>query len=268
MEFRHCNCIVVFDKEKERILFCRRAKNPYKGLYNFVGGKVEPDEHGENAAYRELLEETGIGRDDIRLFRLMDMTYYQQGLVLEIYVGMLHKDTEMTEEVNPLEWISIHDDFADSGKYAGDKNIAHIVEMALMYDVDRGADAAHEKCRMYAAYHKSIIDQDRCAVVICNLRHEIIYMNPAAVANYANRGGIGLIGQNILNCHNAASQQKIRQVVEWFAESEDHNMVYTYYNEKQNKDVYMVALRSEGRLIGYYEKHEFRTKETMKPYDF
>ena len=55
--------------------------------------------------------------------------------------------------------------------------------------------------------------------------------------------------------------------MEWFAKSTDHNLVYTFHNEKQNKDVYMVALRSEGKLIGYYEKHEFRKKETMKPYD-
>ena len=35
----------------------------------------------------------------------------------------------------------------------------------------------------------------------------------------------------------------------------------------KNKDVYMVALREEGRLIGYYEKHEYRNAETMKQYD-
>ena len=29
----------------------------------------------------------------------------------------------------------------------------------------------------------------------------------------------------------------------------------------------MVALRDEGKLIGYYEKHEYRNAETMKPYD-
>lgn len=33
----------------------------------------------------------------------------------------------------------------------------------------------------YLSFFKSIIDQDRCAVVICNLEHEIIYMNPAAI---------------------------------------------------------------------------------------
>ena len=63
-------------------------------------------------------------------------------------------------------------------------------------------------------YLKSIIDEDRCAVVICNLSHEIIYMNPAAV-------------------------------------------------------VYMVALRNpDGTLIGYYEKHEYRNRETANLYDF
>ena len=29
----------------------------------------------------------------------------------------------------------------------------------------------------------------------------------------------------------------------------------------------MVALRDEGKLIGYYEKHEYRNAETMKYYD-
>ena len=46
-------------------------------------------------------------------------------------------------------------------------------------------------------------------------------------------------------------------------------MLYTYYNEKENKDVYMVALRDEDKtLIGYYEKHEYRDRETAKLYDF
>ena len=116
------------------------------------------------------------------------------------------------------------------------------------------------------SYFKSIIDQDRAAVVICNLNHEIIYMNPAAVVNYAKRGGDKLIGRSLLECHNKESQEKIRQVTEWFAQDESHNIVYTFYNEKQNKDVYMVALRDSGKLIGYYEKHEYRDRETMKMY--
>lgn len=118
-------------------------------------------------------------------------------------------------------------------------------------------------------YFKSIIDQDRCAVVICNLSHEIIYMNPAAVERYAKRGGAALVGQSLLNCHNAQSGEQIRKVIAWFSESADHNIVYTFRNEKENKDVYMVALRDEdGTLIGYYEKHEYREAETGALYDF
>ena len=116
-------------------------------------------------------------------------------------------------------------------------------------------------------YYRSILDQDRAAVVVCNLHHEIIYMNPAAILNYAKWGGEKLIGKSVLNCHNPNSRENIERVIRWFAEDESHNLVYTFYNEKQNKDVYMVALRDQGKLIGYYEKHEYRNRETMPKYD-
>ena len=48
-----------------------------------------------------------------------------------------------------------------------------------------------------SVYFKSIIDQDICPIVICNLSHEIIYMNPEAVERYAKRGGIELIGKSL-----------------------------------------------------------------------
>lgn len=118
-------------------------------------------------------------------------------------------------------------------------------------------------------YFRSVIDQDRCAVVICNLSHEIIYMNPAAVARYEKRGGAALVGQSLLGCHNAQSAERIERVLSWFSKSPEHNIIYTYHNEKENKDVYMVALRDEdGTLIGYYEKHEYRNSENGAPYDF
>lgn len=118
-----------------------------------------------------------------------------------------------------------------------------------------------------AAFYKSVLEQDRAAVVLCDLEHTIIYMNPAAIQNYAKRGGEKLIGQSLLDCHNAESGKRIQQVIDWFAADVSHNLVYTFHNEKQNKDVYMVALRDGDKLIGYYEKHEFRNPETMEKYD-
>ena len=120
-----------------------------------------------------------------------------------------------------------------------------------------------------ANFFRSIVEQERCAVVICNLQHEIIYMNPAAVQRYDKRGGAGLVGSSILDCHNEKSGEIIRKVIAWFSESTQHNILYTYRNEKENKDVYMVALRDEdGTLIGYYEKHEYRNPEMTEAYHF
>lgn len=120
-----------------------------------------------------------------------------------------------------------------------------------------------------SVYFRSVMEQDQCAVVICNLEHEIIYMNPAAVDRYAKRGGAELVGKSLLDCHNARSNEIIRKVVAWFGESTEHNRIYTFHNDKENKDVYMIALRDEaGALIGYYEKHEYRNRETEEFYDF
>lgn len=120
-----------------------------------------------------------------------------------------------------------------------------------------------------AVYFASVLAQDRAAVVICNLQHEIIYMNPAAVQRYARRGGSALLGQSLMDCHSPAARALIEKVVDWFAASPEHNQIYTFYNEAENKDVYMVALRAaDGALIGYYEKHEYRNRETAGFYDF
>ena len=146
---KHYNCIVVFNQTRDRILFCKRMKAPYQGLYNFVGGKVEPGEGSSHAAYRELFEETGIDRSSITLFHFMDMTYYHQEFVLELYVGQLREDVELVEEKNPLVWLPLTENFADSAKYAGDKNIAHIVSVALQYPI-----------RQYEAYDVGKMRED------------------------------------------------------------------------------------------------------------
>ncbi len=116
-------------------------------------------------------------------------------------------------------------------------------------------------------FFKSVIDSDIAPIVICDTDHTIIYMNPTAVERYAKRGGDKLIGKSLLDCHNADSNQKIKSVLEWFGKSADNNRIFTFHNPKENKDVYMIALRNDsGELIGYYEKHESRGHETEAPY--
>lgn len=117
-------------------------------------------------------------------------------------------------------------------------------------------------------YFKSVIDADEAPVVICDLSHTVVYMNPAAVKRYEKRGGAALIGRSLMGCHNADSNDKIERVIAWFKKDPANNKVYTFRNEKENKDVYMIALRNDsGELIGYYEKHEYRNIESMALYD-
>lgn len=122
------NVIVVFDKDMKNTLMCKRTKEPYIGMYNLVGGKIEKENDGLNEAYRELKEETGISKNDINLTNFMNIEYTALDKLLEVYYGVLNKDVELVEEVNKLEWVSLNDNFFDITKYAGEGNIGHILE--------------------------------------------------------------------------------------------------------------------------------------------
>lgn len=122
------NVILVFNKDFDEILMCKRTKEPYKGLYNLVGGKIEKENDGLNEAYRELKEETNISSEDIDLIYFMDFTYVKWDMKLEVYYGILKHDVKLIEEVNKLEWINLSENFFDMNKYAGEGNIGHMVE--------------------------------------------------------------------------------------------------------------------------------------------
>ena len=136
------NLIVIFDASLDKVLFCIRAKEPYKGLYNFVGGKVEENESNDNAAYRELFEETGITNQDIELEHFMDLNYFKYGNNLQVYYGILKNKVDLVEEKNKLEWVYINKELLDNSKFAGNYNIPHIIRQIKVYlkngtDVDK-----------------------------------------------------------------------------------------------------------------------------------
>ena len=122
------NMIVIFDKNLKKTLMCKRTKEPYKGMYNLVGGKIEKENDGLNEAYRELFEETNIQKTDVDLVYFMNLSYIKWNKELEVYYGILNKDVTLIEEVNKLDWVPIDDNFFDMNKYAGEGNIGHIIE--------------------------------------------------------------------------------------------------------------------------------------------
>jgi len=132
-EGQNYNLIVVYSSDKAKLLMCRRLKEPYKGLSNFVGGKIEEGEDGLDAAYRELWEETAIPREQIRLTHLMDFFYALTPCRVEVYVGRLREDTAVHGDENKLYWSDLEHDFFDMTEYAGEGNIGHILEHVKMY---------------------------------------------------------------------------------------------------------------------------------------
>lgn len=122
-----CNIIAVFDINKEHILMCKRIKEPYKGLYNLVGGKIENDNY-LSESYRELFEETGITNKDVKLKHLMNFTYIDMDFELQVFYGTLNKEVKLVKEQQDLFWVPLTEDFTDLTKFAGEGNIYHIIE--------------------------------------------------------------------------------------------------------------------------------------------
>jgi len=129
------NCIMIYNKTEEKLLFCKRLWDPYEGMYNLVGGKIDDGEDGFAAAYRELYEETGISTNDVELTHMMDFTYYNQKCYVEVYVGTLNKDVELKPEKHPLHWLSLDEDFFSLEKFAGEGNIGHMIEQVKIYGI-------------------------------------------------------------------------------------------------------------------------------------
>ena len=96
------NVIVIFNKEMTKTLMCKRTKEPYIGMYNLVGGKIEKENDFLNEAYRELKEETNIDKNDVKLKHFMNIEYLSFNKSLEVYYGILNKEVKLIEEINKL----------------------------------------------------------------------------------------------------------------------------------------------------------------------
>ncbi len=126
------NVILLFNKDESKVLMCMRKKEPYKGLFNLVGGKLEEGETELEGAYRELEEETGITKDDVDLSNLMNFQYIKSDFELEVFSGKLNKDVSLIEEVNKLYWIDSKENFYDKTEFAGEGNIGVMYETYLL----------------------------------------------------------------------------------------------------------------------------------------
>jgi DUF438 domain-containing protein len=99
-----------------------------------------------------------------------------------------------------------------------------------------------------------IIDQFKYPIVFVDTTHTIRYVNRVANEKNKAKGRGELLNTSIFECHNSASNEKIRDYYEQFKKGA--NEFFLTIN-KRNQKVFMVAVRDENNeLIGYYERYE------------
>lgn len=76
----------------------------------------------------------------------------------------------------------------------------------------------------------SLFDGLRATVTVADEDGRIIFLNDLAIAHYADRGGRALIGTHLNDCHNPASQSKIRQM---YTRYRSGDLTPTRYHEEQ-----------------------------------
>jgi|WetSurMetagenome_2_1015567.scaffolds.fasta_scaffold480844_2 8-oxo-dGTP diphosphatase len=99
---------LVFITRGDRVLLLRGStgKRIWANKYNGLGGHVERDEDIYSAARREVIEETGLAVEDLRLVGLINIDGDQPtGILLFVFAAESRTGEPIPSEEGTLEWI-------------------------------------------------------------------------------------------------------------------------------------------------------------------
>ncbi|HYL81626.1 MAG TPA: hypothetical protein VEU07_12480 [Candidatus Acidoferrum sp.] len=86
------------------------------------------------------------------------------------------------------------------------------------------------------------------AITVCDRKGIILEMNDRSAKTFADRGGKGLIGSNLLDCHSELSRGKVEHLLE----TQQKN-VYTIEKDGVRKLIYQTPWYRDGAFAGLVE---------------
>ena len=117
-------------------LLVRRANPPDAGLWGFPGGKIETGETIQQAALRELLEETGVHGEAREVFTAVDAFHHDgRGNLLQHFVLIAVRcewragEPQAADDALQARWFSAEE--LDRGDLALSRDVREVAEMAF-----------------------------------------------------------------------------------------------------------------------------------------
>ena len=102
--------VSVIIMENNKVLLLKRKKEPYKGCWGLPGGKIEENETPEQAAIREVFEETNLLCSHLTLLKDLlnpETGYYNYIFTATLFSGIAeNKEPEKHEFV---QWFPINE---------------------------------------------------------------------------------------------------------------------------------------------------------------
>ena len=107
MEKRVTEVVAALIWEEDRFLICQRPAHKARGLlWEFVGGKVEPEETKEQALIRECQEELAVTISVGEVFMEVDHDYPDLNVHLTLFNAAIIEGTPKMLENNDIRWIT------------------------------------------------------------------------------------------------------------------------------------------------------------------
>lgn len=106
--------VSIICRKDQRFLLVKRAKEPMKDWLAFPGGSVEKGETAEEAAKRELFEETALTAKKLTHYTTVDLVHdansYDQSYFLAIFCAEdLSGDAKAGDDALSLHWLYSHE---------------------------------------------------------------------------------------------------------------------------------------------------------------